>query len=236
MLRSHRLTEHSGAAAGQGSAGVPQPPPWGHLLPPSLARQSPCGGRGGSGAAGAGGSGSGARRASAQPRQRRDLVSSPLIPRISPCRRHRCPPRQRAGTRRGGGHVSPRRALASRAPRSGGGTDPRLGACRVTGSAGPCVPLVWGLTARGAGVAWQLPWDLGDIGACWQQGLAPREPLPDVPLGTRLLPPALVNRMWSHPNPGVPGPRPSPATPRGSSSGAAVPLSPRPRSGTGRAR
>lgn len=81
-----------------------------------------------------------------------------------------------------------------------------------------------------------MPWDLGDIGACWQQGSAPREPLPDVPLGTRLLPPALVNRMWSHPNPGVPVPRPSPATPRGSSSGAAVPVPPSPRSGTGRAR
>lgn len=56
MLRSHRPTEHSGPAAGQGSTGVPQPPPWGHLLPPCcLAPQSPCGGRGGSGGSGSGG-------------------------------------------------------------------------------------------------------------------------------------------------------------------------------------
>lgn len=216
MLRSHRRVEHSGPAGGEGSTGVPQPGHGATCCPPAWPRGPELWPRG---------QRRQRERGQACERsapQRRDLVSSPLIPRSSPCRWHRCPPRQRAGTRRSGGHVSPRGELASR-PHSGGHRPPP-GTCRVTGSPS----LVWGFAARAAGVAWQLPWDLRDIGACWQQGSVPREPLPDVPLGTRLLPPSLVNRMWSHPNAGVPVPHRSPATPQGSSSGAAVPVPPSP--------
>lgn len=163
MLRSRRPTEHSGPAGAEGSTGVPQPCYGATCCPqpgpgvPGLWPRRQRGQRG--------------QACERSAPQRRDLVSSPLIPRFSPCRRHRGPPRQRAGTRRRRGHGtaggnSPRDPLC-------GGTDSQLG---PAGSRAALAPecLSFGVS---------LPERLGSPGSCFRT------------LGTSV--PA-GSRAWSH--------------------------------------